>query len=1167
MPSFSSWWERAATYWLTRPNPDQQVAARDSEADKDFEADKAAKKELEEASKKAKAEAEAARTQVEGLKAGLAKKEEDLRKRAEKKKMEDAERLAAEKKKTEDAERLAAEKKKKTEDAVRLALEKQKMEDAERLAAEKKKMEDAERLTAEKKKMEDAERLAAEKKKTEDAERLAAEKKKMEDAERLAAEKKTEDAVRLALEKQKMEDAERLAAEKKKTEDAVRLALEKQKTEDAERLAAEKKRIDDARLAEEQKKRDDLVKLSQPNPPDPKKVPNPPAVAVAGQPVPIPDGPTPDFIAPETTKKVKKATAYLNVTDADGKQAEGSGFFGMERGIVLTNAHVVGMIRANSQPPKKVEIVAYSGTPDEIRFEGTVLGADRESDLAVVRVDGDLTRLPTPLPVELDGCSLTELQKVYIFGFPLGARIGKEITAAESSVSSLRRDVDGSLYQIQVNGGMHPGNSGGPVVDARGVVVGIAVAGIKGTQINFAVPGEKIQGMLHGRVQETKLGEVFLDDKNVKLPLKIVCLDPLNRLRDVKVDVWTGPTGPALSTSLKAPAPRPDDSPKQTVALKYQERTGALDLILPTLTLPAGHVYWIQPTLVGHSGLQQWGTSTTLNPAGIAPLSRVPVNMTFSTASSERTLTLAGKFELQMNQGKEKLVESDDLNFQVLEEMTNDPKGAALRVAMGKGDFTSTDRGKTKPRQAEAQTLVKRKIFTYATDPNGRLEKFGFPQFRPLSSPANPPRIINPPIRINPKTGKPYPQPLPPVQPQPPPLTIEKEIMYMEAEDMASMFNTTYQLSSLSVPNRQVQPLEVWDAKIGILVGTGKKKTTIDLIMKYTCEGIRTINGKTEALITIAGEVEKRSTGKDEASSNRRKSRVVGQGSFNVAAGYFSKLKVALVNDAEFEGVAVAQMLEVNLTRTQGNLYNIGPLPPRTNPGPAVASELEGAWNLVSGLWDGKDESGKVGSKFTVRGGQYIYVHDHDKITETGNLTLYTAKTPKEVHMQFSGNQNRLCIYDIKGDTLTMCCAIGGVAPKTFDPAGNVLMVWKRVSPARVEVNTNPDPNEGPPPKGWTVLFKSDDPALWNTNSPGETQFALPVRNAHSKIRFLRMTRLDTNESLIIPITHQQLALQPNSVAKESHGWNGSSSLDYGGRHLGIYQRRAQPRFRRGISR
>ena len=151
--------------------------------------------------------------------------------------------------------------------------------------------------------------------------------------------------------------------------------------------------------------------------------------------------------------------------------------------------------------------------------------------------------------------------------------------------------------------------------------------------------------------------------------------------------------------------------------------------------------------------------------------------------------------------------------------------------------------------------MVKRKIFTYATDPNGRLENLAFRSSGPE---------LSPPVNPNPKSkGKP--------PPPPPPISFEKEIMYVEAEDMASMFNTTYQLSSLSLPNRAVQPLEVWDAKIAILVGTGKKKTTLDLIMKYTYEGSRTVNGKTEALITINGEVEKRNTSKDEASSPAEK--------------------------------------------------------------------------------------------------------------------------------------------------------------------------------------------------------------------------------------------------------------------------------------------------------
>ncbi len=268
----------------------------------------------------------------------------------------------------------------------------------------------------------------------------------------------------------------------------------------------------------------------------------PPIVQVAA----IPEGPAPASISPDVVKKVKKSSVYIKVTDATGRTGEGSGFFGLEPGVVITNAHVVGMLAANSKPPKKVEVVVYSGTKDEFKLEGMVLGADRDSDLAVLRLNNvDPSKIPAPLPVESE-CSLTEVQEVYILGFPMGAGLGKEITVSKSSVSSFRKDVgDGSLGQIQVNGGMTHGNSGGPVVDSRGVVVGVSVAGYDGTQLNFAVPAEKIHGMLHGRVQEIALGEAFFQGKTVKLPVKVSCLDPLARVRELKVDVWTGPAGPA----------------------------------------------------------------------------------------------------------------------------------------------------------------------------------------------------------------------------------------------------------------------------------------------------------------------------------------------------------------------------------------------------------------------------------------------------------------------------------------------------------------------------------------------------------------------------------------------------------------------------------------------
>jgi len=180
-----------------------------------------------------------------------------------------------------------------------------------------------------------------------------------------------------------------------------------------------------------------------------------------------------------------------------GSVSQGSGFFAVEKGIVLTNAHVLGMLKPDARLPQRVQVVCDSGEPSERTFAAEVLGVDRSSDLAVLRVPGD--DLPDPLEVK-SARNLAELQKVFVFGFPFGEQLGKNITISESSVSSLRKEPGTDIIQkVQVNGGMQPGNSGGPVVDTRGHVVGVAVSIIQGTQINFAIPGEDVHGFLRDR--------------------------------------------------------------------------------------------------------------------------------------------------------------------------------------------------------------------------------------------------------------------------------------------------------------------------------------------------------------------------------------------------------------------------------------------------------------------------------------------------------------------------------------------------------------------------------------------------------------------------------------------------------------------------------------------
>src|SRR4029077_6060756 len=129
----------------------------------------------------------------------------------------------------------------------------------------------------------------------------------------------------------------------------------------------------------------------------------------------------------------------------------GTGFLGAAGApnLVLTNAHVVGMMSPDSPRPPKGLVVLNSGEKDAKEVPARILAVDRGSDLAVLDI-GTQSGLAKPLTVK-SATNLQELDKVWTFGFPLGERLGKEITVRPTTVSSLRKR-DGVLHRIQVHG-------------------------------------------------------------------------------------------------------------------------------------------------------------------------------------------------------------------------------------------------------------------------------------------------------------------------------------------------------------------------------------------------------------------------------------------------------------------------------------------------------------------------------------------------------------------------------------------------------------------------------------------------------------------------------------------------------------------------------------------
>lgn len=224
-------------------------------------------------------------------------------------------------------------------------------------------------------------------------------------------------------------------------------------------------------------------------------VPNPePAKPVAPANTPAdPKAPDPK----EVLDRVKGSTVYVRAQHGPLGLGTGTGFFAGPPGYVVTNAHVVGYGPPLNRPADRVEVVVASGEPGERTLPATIFAADANADLALLRVEA--RNAPAPLTFGR-AADLVETQELLIFGYPYGELLGKNISVNRSTVSSLRRE-GGRLAVIQIAGGMHPGNSGGPVTDARGRVVGVSVARLRGAEtIAFAIPCDVADGFVRDRI-------------------------------------------------------------------------------------------------------------------------------------------------------------------------------------------------------------------------------------------------------------------------------------------------------------------------------------------------------------------------------------------------------------------------------------------------------------------------------------------------------------------------------------------------------------------------------------------------------------------------------------------------------------------------------------------
>jgi predicted Zn finger-like uncharacterized protein len=570
---------------------------------------------------------------------------------------------------------------------------------------------------------------------------------------------------------------------------------------------------------------------------------------------------------PPELQRVKQATVQVLTLRPRGKTLEGSGFF-VQPGVIVTTAHALGMLEPNASPPNSLEVIVNGGEPNEIMVPATYT-IDRSADLAVLRVNG--ANLPAPLMFE-DPKTLAPNQKVHIAGYPLGRNTRKDVKLNATEIAALKKGGTGTLEKIQLNGGTSPGNSGGPVVTAAGNVVGVALGAVNPADLHLAIPTDTLKRTLAGKVGEGIFGKARPFQGKTIVSYQVPLIDPLQKIKEARVEVWTGLPTPGRPYSYKRPEPLKGDSPRATQVLTTWGTLASGDITAPA-SIPAGQVAWVQPVIVLTDSSMQWGIAAAM-PLAASPYDRKPANLVanFQTPK-ERTVKL--KCTYQSSQQKKTIVVTTDVDM--LEIVTSDPEGGKMRTAYGAINVNIEADGQNVTFPKQILDFTRQIPTSYTLDPTSKVR------------------------------NRDYRQPGPDV-----PMVLREQVLNQQFA-----IGTAYEAVLAPLPNRVVQPAETWQTTVPVMMRDKQKTAEVQLALTNTYEGILTKGARSEAIITLTGKLQAR-----DQNFKRFEGEVTGKIGFDVAGGFISFAEVKL-NSPDGSDKDFTYTLDIDLKRSAGNPLKI----------------------------------------------------------------------------------------------------------------------------------------------------------------------------------------------------------------------------------------------------
>ena len=197
--------------------------------------------------------------------------------------------------------------------------------------------------------------------------------------------------------------------------------------------------------------------------------------------------------------------------------ASGTGFFIHQNGYIATNFHVV--------KDAKLIQVDYYHKGNVHSYEAKTIVFDEKNDLAIIKIQDDEFHGISAIPYVFSTSSQSVGSKVFTLGYPLTTVMGNEIKYTEGSISS-KTGFAGDVTKYQISVPIQPGNSGGPLFNAKGNLIGITSGGLNREyfnteNVNYAIKASFLKNLIETLPESITLpNDVRIYDKPLEQKIK-----------------------------------------------------------------------------------------------------------------------------------------------------------------------------------------------------------------------------------------------------------------------------------------------------------------------------------------------------------------------------------------------------------------------------------------------------------------------------------------------------------------------------------------------------------------------------------------------------------------------------------------------------------------------